>query len=388
VSEEWYLNAVHFTSADEGWAVGRDYGNATAGNATAVLLHYHNGSWTSVTPPAFDGEWILTAVHFTSADEGWAVGGTGLLHYHNGSWTSVTPPAVSGEWFLTAVHFTSAGEGWAVGQNNNVYAGVLLHQDASAALTVDKFGNGTGRVTSNPAGINCGDDCSETFAYGSLVTITAQADIGSTFTGWSGGCPGTDPECVLTMDGDITVTATFCLPPQLSVSEGSIGTQLTITGSDFGAKQGKVLIGGAPIKIAKGAWTPDSITGVINKPLPPGIPYDVILQLKEPKGAAPIPLTGAFTMMAPEITSVEPKSGSAPAEILISGSYFGTKKGKVYLEYEQSGKLKKKNCKVKTWGVDSIIFFVPKTSKNFPAKEYTLKVINKVGEDSETFTVE
>jgi hypothetical protein len=38
--------------------------------------------------------------------------------------------------------------------------------------------------------------------------------------------------------------------------------------------------------------------------------------------------------------------------------------------------------------MDSIIFFVPKTSKSFLAKEYTLKVTNKVEEDSSTFTVE
>ncbi|MBP1735447.1 MAG: hypothetical protein H6Q53_1734, partial [Deltaproteobacteria bacterium] len=44
--------------------------------------------------------------------------------------------------------------------------------------------------------------------------------------------------------------------------------------------------------------------------------------------------------------------------------------------------------KVKSWDMDSIIFSVPKTSKSFPAKEYTLKVANKVGEDSTTFTVE
>ena len=50
-------------------------------------------------------------------------------------------------------------------------------------------------------------------------------------------------------------------------------------------------------------------------------------------------------MMAPEITSVDPVSGSAPDEIIISGNYFGTKKGKVYLEYEQSGKLKRRTAR-------------------------------------------
>ena len=88
-------------------------------------------------------------------------------------------------------------------------------------------------------------------------------------------------------------------------------------------------------------------------------------------------------MMAPEITSVEPNSGSAPAEIVLSGYYFGTKKGKVYLE-DPAGK--KKTCKVTEWsmydqvyGDSSIRFIVPKVSKSLPAGSYVLKVENKVG---------
>jgi IPT/TIG domain len=116
------------------------------------------------------------------------------------------------------------------------------------------------------------------------------------------------------------------------------------------------------------------------------MPYDIVVQPKEPKGAEKITYEGAFNMMAPEITSVDPASGSTPDEIVISGNYFGTKKGKVYLEDQVSGK--KKTCKIITWGMDSITFMVPKTSKSFPANAYLLKVTNKVGEESSTFTVE
>jgi uncharacterized repeat protein (TIGR02543 family) len=62
-------------------------------------------------------------------------------------------------------------------------------------------------VTSNPAGINCGSDCSETYNCNTSVTLTATAATGSTFTGWSGaGCTGT---CTVTMDADKSVTANF-----------------------------------------------------------------------------------------------------------------------------------------------------------------------------------
>ena len=40
-------------------------------------------------------------------------------------------------------------------------------------LTVSKNGTGTGTVTSNPAGINCGSTCSAGFSNGTMVTLTA-----------------------------------------------------------------------------------------------------------------------------------------------------------------------------------------------------------------------
>jgi len=61
----------------------------------------------------------------------------------------------------------------------------------------------------------------------------------------------------------------------------------------------------------------------------------------------------------------------------ITGDFFSTKKGKVYLEDAVSGR--KKTCKVTAWGMESISFVVPKTSKSFPAGTYPLKVTNKVG---------
>jgi hypothetical protein len=71
--------------------------------------------------------------------------------------------------------------------------------------------------------------------------------------------------------------------------------------------------------------------------------------------------------------------------ITVTGKFYSIKKGKVCLEDPDNGK--KKTCKVVIWGMDSIAFIVPKTSKSFPAKDYLLKAANKVGEDSTTFKV-
>ena len=75
-------------------------------------------------------------------------------------------------------------------------------------LTVSKSGAGSGTVTSSPAGINCGADCSENYIDGTSVTLTASASAGSTFTGWSGACSGTGT-CAVTMNSAQSATANF-----------------------------------------------------------------------------------------------------------------------------------------------------------------------------------
>jgi len=79
----------------------------------------------------------------------------------------------------------------------------------SRDLAVTLAGNGSGSVTSSPAGIECpAGNCSAGFADGSSVTLTASADANSTFDGWSGDCTGTGL-CQTTMDQARSVTATF-----------------------------------------------------------------------------------------------------------------------------------------------------------------------------------
>ena len=78
-------------------------------------------------------------------------------------------------------------------------------------LTVVKSGGGSGTVTSDPAGIDCGSDCSAGFPHGTSVTLTATPASGSTFAGWEGeGCSGTGP-CTVAMDRVREVTSIFGL---------------------------------------------------------------------------------------------------------------------------------------------------------------------------------
>ncbi|MEX2500389.1 MAG: choice-of-anchor Q domain-containing protein [Wenzhouxiangellaceae bacterium] len=75
-------------------------------------------------------------------------------------------------------------------------------------LTLDVFVTAGGSVQSAPAGIACPGDCSQDYAEGTLVELTASPDSGFAFDGWSGDCAGTST-CQVTMSQARSVQATF-----------------------------------------------------------------------------------------------------------------------------------------------------------------------------------
>jgi hypothetical protein len=79
-------------------------------------------------------------------------------------------------------------------------------------LTLQKLGTGAGTVVGS--GLDCGAACNTTLDADTAVTLTATAAADSKFTGWGGACAGTG-DCVITIDADTNVTATFdlTLPP-------------------------------------------------------------------------------------------------------------------------------------------------------------------------------
>lgn len=76
-------------------------------------------------------------------------------------------------------------------------------------VSVSTFGSGMGTVLSSPAGIECGNDCIEPYARGTVVTLTPTAAEGSMFVGWSGGGCGGTGMCIFNVETDLSITAQF-----------------------------------------------------------------------------------------------------------------------------------------------------------------------------------
>lgn len=86
--------------------------------------------------------------------------------------------------------------------------GVTVGAATSApTLTITTTGAGSGTVSASPSGTSCGSGCLS-FATGTVVTLTAAPNTGSTFGGWSGTCSGTG-RCTVTMNSSRAVGAAF-----------------------------------------------------------------------------------------------------------------------------------------------------------------------------------
>jgi hypothetical protein len=147
----------------------------------------------------------------------------------------------------------------------------------------------------------------------------------------------------------------------------------------FGEKKGKVLIGGAALKVT--GWQDGSIQATLSKAASPG-PNKVTIAKKIPKGAT-LAEEGAFTFKGPEVHFVLPDQGKAGETVKVRGKFFGVKKGKVYVGTKAG--------KVVTWAMDaatgesSVEFIVP---AKLAAGEYTLRVVSKAGEGTAPFTID
>jgi Divergent InlB B-repeat domain len=118
------------------------------------------------------------------------------------------------------------------GGRANLIDNVILAQ-VRPLLTVTRSGSGSGSVTSDPAGIDCGIDCTELYPVNTAVDLNAAAEPGSQFLGFGGDC---DANGGVVMTGLRSCTATFAQvdgDPFLTVTKLGRGTG-RVTSADGG----------------------------------------------------------------------------------------------------------------------------------------------------------
>jgi hypothetical protein len=87
-----------------------------------------------------------------------------------------------------------------IGEARTVTASFVAVPNTLRIIKMNFIDSGDGLVTSDPPGINCGEDCSETYDLSTYVVLTAVAYPGSRFGGWSGACAGMMEPCTLLLE--------------------------------------------------------------------------------------------------------------------------------------------------------------------------------------------
>jgi hypothetical protein len=145
-----------------------------------------------------------------------------------GTYDPLTHEAVCADGLCNAPAVNELGD--FIGAQN---AAANLNVPPVVTLTVATVGNG--QVSGTPGSIKCPSACTATVAQGTVFTLTASANSGYIFAGWSGACVGTQLTCSITLDSTATATATFIPVYTLSIGRSGKGS---ITSSPAGINCG------------------------------------------------------------------------------------------------------------------------------------------------------
>lgn len=134
------------------------------------------------------------------------------------------PGATFGGWSGTNVPATCGANPTCTVTSGQVLSITATFNTQTFPLTVSVTGDGG--VSSNlqpPIQCSTGNTgtCSESFANGTQVSLTAHPDSGWLFDGWGGACAGNANPCVVTMSQAQNVTATFVVAQVEASVEGN-----------------------------------------------------------------------------------------------------------------------------------------------------------------------
>jgi len=108
------ITRISFSTPDDGWAVGHKF--LGSGDYEAYVFHYDGRRWTRLSGilselgyyfPAYDVEAL-------SPDDVWLVGGYSILHFDGTTWSNYRVGIT-----VTALSFSSAAAGWAIGYHGS-----------------------------------------------------------------------------------------------------------------------------------------------------------------------------------------------------------------------------------------------------------------------------
>ncbi len=161
----------------------------------------------------------------------------------------------------------------------------LLREEPLPRLFVVLGGQGTGSISSDPAGLACGQKCELEVEPGTVVTLRALREEGSTFEGWKG-CEKDARwalECRVTVDKNVHVVASF----------GKVPEKIDLAVED---EKATPKIPDVPVEVV--LPDPDAEFAKLDVPIPPAPP--------------PKPPPELAQLTPPEITPIEPAPPQIP----------------------------------------------------------------------------
>ena len=116
------------------------------------------------------------------------------------------------------------GDGWF----EQLEASDLVYEPENASGVLRQISvtiNGGGAISSFPQGIVCRDNCTASFPEGTDIILRARPDEAFSLSGWSGACSGSDTACLITLNQNRQVDATFVEAPWkfFTISIASLG---------------------------------------------------------------------------------------------------------------------------------------------------------------------
>ena len=200
INSPTHLQAVSQPVSFTGWAIDASAPTGTGVTAVDVWSYPNPGSGTAP-------QYLGAATYGGSRPDVAAAFGS---RFQPSGYTLSKSGLTPGE-HLFLIYAYSPTNGWFVQTTTN-YVDI-----PTVGLTIDRNGTGTGGVTAS--GLTCSGGastqavpCGATYAFNTVVTLTAVPDSGSAFSGWfGGGCSGVST-CQITMSNAKVVMAMFSKP--------------------------------------------------------------------------------------------------------------------------------------------------------------------------------